>query len=177
VAILLPDVAGADCTVFRHDGLWWMLGADHGDQDTVKLFGWFAPHVTGPWQAHFLNPLKTDVGGARPAGPLFHHNGQLYRPAQDCSTAYGGAIVIHRIVELAPDRFREEQVARIEPVAASRYAKGVHTLCATGNRTVLDAKRHYLSLSKARRTLVKYWHRGRPAAPGGQAPSKHRENP
>ena len=68
---------------------------------------------------------------------------------------YGGAVVIHRILELGPDRFREEVVSRIMPDRASPYPAGVHTITAAGERTVIDAKRHYLSMRKLWRTVRK----------------------
>ena len=62
---------------------------------------------------HRLNPLKIDVTSSRPAGPLFERDGMLLRPAQDCSSTYGAAVVLHRIVELTPDRFQEQCLGRI----------------------------------------------------------------
>jgi hypothetical protein len=153
VATLHDNIAGADCTVFHDGNFWWMLGADHRDQDTVKLFGWYSTDLKGPWHPHQFNPLKIDAAGARPAGPVFSDHGTLYRPAQDCSGMYGGAVVIHRILELGPDRFREEVVSRIMPDRASPYPAGVHTITAAGERTVIDAKRHYLSMRKLWRTV------------------------
>ncbi len=43
----------------------------------------------------------------RPAGALFTVAGQIYRPAQDCSRTYGGAIVINKIERLTPEKFVE----------------------------------------------------------------------
>jgi hypothetical protein len=151
---LLEGVAGVDCTIFRHDSYWWILGCDNDDMDQVKLFGWFSERLEGPWCPHPLNPLKTDAAGSRPAGSVFVHDGRLYRPAQDCSRTYGGAVVINEILELSPERFRERWVARIEPKPGSPYPDGVHTISSIGDRTVIDAKRHEFSFGGLWRALV-----------------------
>ena len=68
---------------------------------------------------------------ARPAGPIFAHEGRLYRPAQDCSRTYGGAVVIHRIEALTPEIFREVAVARLDP----ELAQAARTMGASPLRT------------------------------------------
>ena len=141
VATLLDGVPIVDPTLFRHEGRWWLFGtrADHGAN--LKLFAWHADAITGPWTPHVANPLKTDIRSSRPAGPPFSHDGALYRPAQDCSTGYGAAVVVNRVVWLTPVAFEEEPVARIVPDAAGRYPTGLHTLCGAGGRTVIDGSR------------------------------------
>ena len=44
---------------------------------------------------------------------------RLYRPTQDCSRHYGGAVVIQRIDVLTTEWFHETPVARIEPATRS----------------------------------------------------------
>ena len=154
--VLFEDLPGVDCTFFRHGGYWWMFGGDNRDQDMVKLSAWYSSSAQGPWHPHPLNPIKTDVSSARPAGPLFEHRGCLYRPAQDCSDSYGSAVVINKVVELTPNSFEEVPVQRLRPLADSRYPHGLHTVCVMGNRTVIDVKRHYVSWRKAGRAARKY---------------------
>jgi hypothetical protein len=141
-AVLLEDFAGVDCTPFRHEGRWWLLAMDHRDQDVAKLFLFHADRLLGPWRPHRWNPVRCDLRNARPAGPPFLHEGQLYRPAQDCSRRYGGAVVLNRIDVLTTEWFHETAVARIEPDPAGRYSDGVHTLTPLGaTRTLVDGKR------------------------------------
>ena len=101
-----------DATVFVEGGLWWLF-CTHAD--SAELYVYHAKTLHGDWTAHVLNPVKCDVSSSRPAGPPYRRRGNLYRPAQDCSNTYGGAVIINRILELAPDRFREEFVCRIGP--------------------------------------------------------------
>lgn len=126
-----------DATVVRHDHRWWLFCSE----GSLKLLAFHADRLRGPWTPHRLNPLKTDVTSARPAGPLFERNGALFRPAQDGSLGYGAAVVIHRIVELTPERFREEQVGRIDPDVDGPYPEGFHTINLLGERCLVDGKR------------------------------------
>ena len=143
--VLLEDFAGADATVHFHQDRWWLFVGNHDDQDETKLFVFHAPDLRGPWLPHARNPVKCDLRSARPAGPLFSMEGGLYRPAQDCSTTYGGAVVINRIERLSPDEFLERPVRRLEPAAHGPYPDGLHTLSGAGNVTLVDGKRHALS--------------------------------
>ena len=144
-AVLLADFPGVDTVAFEHDGRWWMLNTSGDDEDQTKLYGWYAPELLGPWTPHPGNPLKCDIGSTRPAGPPFVRDGELYRPAQDCSRIYGGAVVINHIERLTPTEFLESTVARIDPDPNGPYPKGLHTLSPLGRFTLVDGKRHFLA--------------------------------
>ena len=144
VGPLLDHAQVVDPTVFRHEDRWWMLGMPTGEypeQGFVQLHAWYADGLLGPWTAHHCNPLKLDVRNSRPAGPVFRHEGRLYRPAQDCSGRYGSAIAINEVLHLSPSRFEERTVARLAPSPDWPYPAGVHTLCAVDGGVVLDARR------------------------------------
>jgi hypothetical protein len=140
--IQLPDVPLIDGTVFPFEGLYWLLGTRADDDYNVHLFAWYSESPLGPWRAHACNPVKSDITSARPAGTPFLLNGELIRPAQDCSSTYGGAVVLNRVKTLTPTRFAEEPIGRIEPDPGSRYRDGLHTLCVGDGFIVLDAKYH-----------------------------------
>lgn len=146
---LLPDFDGVDTSLFRHDGRWWTLGTRYGDGSMLALHAFHADDPRGPWVPHPLNPVVVDVAGARPAGAPFVVDGVLYRPAQDCSRTYGGAVAIARIDELTPSAYRETVVARLEPLGAGRYREGIHTLGFCGGTIVVDGKRTYRDPRKA----------------------------
>jgi hypothetical protein len=142
VCALLEGVAGIDPTVFQHDGNWWMFYADRERGSNVKLHLASAPSLEGPWIAHPANPVKTDIGGARPGGTPFVHDGVLYRPAQDSTRTYGGALVIHRVTKLTQTQYEEEVACRLMPERNGRYPHAFHTLAAAGNICVADGKRY-----------------------------------
>ena len=98
--------------------------------------------MMGPWTPHAGNPVKTDVSSSRPGGNMFWHEGRIYRPAQDGSRCYGGALAINRIDVLNDLQFEETVVRRIEPDASWPYRDGIHTLSGWGDWCVVDAKNH-----------------------------------
>lgn len=141
-ATILRGPAALDATVFRHEGRWWLTYTDLDAGQYVHLFVWHAQDLEGPWEPHALNPVKSDVRSARPAGTPFVHAGNLYRPAQDCSRTYGGRITVNRIRRLTPDQFAEEPAAVIEPFSDGPFPDGIHTISAVGDVTLIDGKRH-----------------------------------
>lgn len=142
VATLLAGVSVSDPTIVRHDGRWWLFGVDHARGNHTKLCAWYADDLYGPWAPHPLNPLKTDVRSSRPAGTPFHVDGELFRPAMDCSRTYGGRVVINRVRSLSPVDFDEEPCAAVEPDPSGPCPDGLHTLASVGPVTLVDGKRH-----------------------------------
>ena len=140
-ATILRDMRLIDPTILHHGGSWWLFGTRMETGDNLKLFAWYADELTGPWQAHCANPLKTDIRSSRPAGPPFLHAGRLYRPSQDCSGGYGSALTINHVTSLTRDRFEEKFVSRIAPDRLGKYPTGLHTLCGAGNQTIIDGSR------------------------------------
>ncbi len=136
---LIDDFAALDSTVIEHDGRWWLFCTCQDDLPECKLYLWHAADLFGPWQPHRMNPVKCDVRSSRPGGTPFWWNGSLYRPAQDSSASYGGALTINRVLELSVDVFEEEPVAFINP--PDPYPHGIHTLSGADGITVLDGKR------------------------------------
>ncbi len=139
-----------DPTVFEHEGRWWMFGTK-APLTNVHLHAYHAPSLLGPWTPHARNPLKTDIRSARPAGTPFVHEGVLYRPGQDSAHTYGHRVVIHRVLTLTPDAFAEEAVRTIGPLPGSAWNKGLHTISAVGDLTLVDGKRYVHSPVQERR--------------------------
>jgi len=138
-AVLIPGFSGIDNTIFWYDGYWWLACTVWGSSSSLYL--WYATALLGPWKPHAANPVKIDISSSRPGGAPFEHEGQLYRPAQNNSQAYGAELVLNRVTKLSPTEFREEVAARVRPDSDGPYPKGLHTLSGVGNITVLDGKR------------------------------------
>jgi hypothetical protein len=79
----------------------------------------------------------SDVRRARPAGRLFHHQGRLIRPSQDCAIGYGKALVFNEVLELGPTVYRERTLSRLAPDWAFAL-DGCHTYNHDGSIEVLD---------------------------------------
>ena len=185
VSTILDGFAGVDTTVFRHGGSWWLTCTDNEDNPDTNLLVWHASRLEGPWVAHAANPVKIDVRSARPGGTPFVHRGELYRPAQDCSRAYGGRVVVNRVTRLTPQEFAEEPAATFEPSAASPFPDGRHTLSAVGDITLVDGHR-FVFVAAALRHFLRIWGRnlatglGRKlriaSSPGARTPERAESN-
>ena len=138
-AVLLNGVRAYDPTLIEHDGRWWMFVTiqHNGNTTDDELHLYYASDPFGQWVAHPANPICLDVRCARPAGALFRQNGQLFRPAQDCSVRYGYAISIQRVIRMDTTAYEEETVQRILPDWAED-AQGTHTVNQADGITVYD---------------------------------------
>jgi hypothetical protein len=132
-----------DPTLFKYAGLYWLMFTlqDDGAAGSLKLYAYHAPSLDAEFAPHVNNPIKCDIGGSRPAGAPLLVDGELYRPSQDCSSTYGGAVVIQRILTLSPSEFEEVEVLRIEPPAGGAYPAGLHTLNPCGTGALIDGKK------------------------------------
>ena len=146
--VIMRDVRIVDATLHEGTDRWWLFG-NIGDQrvsthEELHLF--YADSPLGPWTPHAANPIVSDPRRARPAGNLFSWDGRLCRPVQDCGVRYGRALGIHHVVELTPTRYRERELARLDPESLDAAADGagtnrVHTLNRDGWLTVVDGHR------------------------------------
>ncbi len=78
----------------------------------------------------------SDVRRARSAGWLFDDGGRLIRPSQDCSLAYGYALVFSEVVKMTETEYEERVISRIEPGAFAGVAN--HTYNRTARFEVVD---------------------------------------
>jgi hypothetical protein len=158
---LLSNTRGADATLVRHQGLWWMffsvVGPDARDQR--ELHAAHAPNLTGPWTLHPQNPIIDDRSGARPGGsPFTLADGSLILPVQDCSQTYGGGIRFLRFETLAPTHI----VAHHEPtrltgdLVSDSHRHGLHTLSSCGDMTLIDVKRTEQRWSRHTLNLIRH---------------------
>jgi len=143
-----------DPTVVWREGRWWLFATKPGVASLTDLYLWWADDLFGPWEPHRKNPVLTDSRSARPGGTPFVHDGHLYRPAQDCSHTYGGALRINRVDELTVDAFRETTVRVLEADPSWPYPVGLHTLSSHGDVTFIDAKRSVINLHETRAELT-----------------------
>jgi hypothetical protein len=135
---LLDGFPAVDPTLVRHDGRWWLFCTHRDQENQTELHLFHASDWRGPWQPHLLNPVKSDARSSRPAGAAFLVDGALYRPAQDCSRRYGGAIALNRVLELTPTRFREERALSLRPAPSWPFPDGLHTLNGIGDVVIVD---------------------------------------
>ena len=138
---ILTGFRAIDPTIFVHEGRYWLFCSSSVHGANEALFAFYADTIEGPWQPHRAAPLKIDIRSGRPAGPLFVHDGALYRPAQDCSRHYGGAITLNRIDRLDPLGYSETTVATLRPDPNGPYPAGLHTIQGLGETCLIDGAR------------------------------------
>ncbi len=143
-----------DPTLWRGADRWWLFCTFHdtGPDTALHLFHGSAPE--GPWTAHPANPVRIGPVGSRPAGPLFMADGVLIRPGQDCMRTYGGAVILHAVRRLDPERYEEDVVRFLDPLPGP-YPHGLHTICPAGEVTLIDGKRWRLDLPGFGRKLAR----------------------
>lgn len=138
-AVLIEGRRLADATPVLHEGRWWLFATSDEDGgsswDQLHLF--HAPDLLGPWTPHVGNPVLIDAGAARPAGLMWHEDGVLMRPAQDCRTGYGDGVAVCRVDRLDEGGYRQSVVRRVAPPPG---ATGLHTLNRVAGWEVVDLK-------------------------------------
>jgi hypothetical protein len=139
---VMMEESMADCTMSRIGDRWWMFATRPGPSGSYwdDLHVFHGPSPLGPWSPHRRNPVVTDVRTARPAGRPFQRGDAWFRPSQDCSRRYGGALSVQQIVRLDPSAYEERTVGRLDPEWRPGLI-GVHTINAIGGLTVIDALR------------------------------------
>lgn len=139
--VIKPDFYAADTMLFEHDNRWWMFtNTDEAEIDEfcseLNIF-WSDSPLSTDWTPHAQNPVIIDSERARNGG-LLKKDGELFRVAQEQGfVTYGHASRIHRIKELTPEVYIEEEVARVIPEFEDG-AHGGHHLHSDGGVTVFD---------------------------------------
>jgi hypothetical protein len=142
--VLQEDVSAVDSTLVQHQEKFWLFTSGLRSQAAwfdgdSELFLFFADCLQGPWRPHPRNPIVLDVRNCRGAGRIQRCNGQLIRPAQDCSSVYGRAVVLNHIDVLSENDYRETPIAMISPDWLDGNI-GTHTYNCSKSYEVLDGR-------------------------------------
>ncbi|MGN6569256.1 MAG: glucosamine inositolphosphorylceramide transferase family protein [Flavipsychrobacter sp.] len=139
---LMENVDAVDTTILFYNNKWWLftnMREYDGASTSDELFLFYADDLlTKNWTPHPLNPIVSDFLNARPAGRVFIHNGNLYRPAQICTPFYGWGVAINHISKLTEQEYQETTVSSIKP-HWEKNVRQVHTLSYCNKLTVIDA--------------------------------------
>lgn len=140
VATLIEGMRVGDATIVEHDGRLWLFGTIGGDGASTwdALHIWWADRLEGPWRALGDDPVLVDAQSARPAGGFFRRGGALWRPAQDCTAGYGGALALCRITRLDREGFKQSVERVLRPGGLEWPGKGLHTLNWNAGIEVVD---------------------------------------
>ncbi|HET6391059.1 glucosamine inositolphosphorylceramide transferase family protein [Hyphomicrobium sp.] len=138
-AVLIENVAASDPTLYRDASGYWLFFASCAGKgspsDRLCLF--HAPALQGPWAPCGPQPLSLDPRTSRPAGHIIGAGETLYRPTQDCTHRYGGAIVWCRFTLPAGRAFMQDEVGTLRPRDV-RELPGGHTFNRCGPLETVD---------------------------------------
>lgn len=138
--VLIEGMAISDATFFEADGRFWLTATTSEDGgsswDCLSLFS--GPGPLGHWTRCGAGPVLIDASAARPAGRVERRDGELFRPAQDCTRGYGSGLSLCRIDRVDEGGFAQSVLARLAPPAGAP-ANGVHTLNRGGGFETIDA--------------------------------------
>jgi hypothetical protein len=141
VKTLMRDVYAVDTTILQRDGTWWLftnIRENDGGSSLDELFLFSASDIFSEhWMPHPNNPIISDVKLARPAGRVFFHNGQIFRPSQDNSRRYGYGININQIMKISESEYQETRVNHIGPDWDKKIV-GAHTINWVEGLTMID---------------------------------------
>ena len=143
VKTIFTGVKMVDCTLFEHEGRWWLFSSikRNGLRYDETLCAYYADNpLSNHWTPHKLNPLMRDFAKARPGGRILRSaDGRLLRPSQDCVRRYGDGLNISEITRLTPDDFEEHSIWHQSGETAGWHA--MHHLDWHEGLMVMDAQR------------------------------------
>lgn len=150
---LLQGLQVVDPTLLYYNNKFWLFFTLKTSLPNAELYIYHSESLLGNYIPHKLNPVKTDIASARPAGSIFIYNDKYIRPAQNCSTTYGGSLVLNHIVELTETEFKEEKLTDILPFDTQQN-KGIHHVCVDSDTIIIDGKKYIYSLQQAIKRIV-----------------------
>jgi hypothetical protein len=139
--VLLTGQKLFDATTMCFGGQQWIFAGGSstgasGHYDQLNLF--HAPTIFERFTAHPGNPVKTDLGSCRPAGAIIAENGQLMRPAQDCSRWYGSGLKLMEIDTLNESAYSERPITGMPGSWLRGSDLGTHTYNRSEHFEVVD---------------------------------------
>jgi hypothetical protein len=155
---LLDGLPAVDATMLQYEGYSWLFCTRKDKLPNTQLYIYYSQNLEGPYLPHLLNPVKTDIQSARPAGNFFYYGDKLVRPSQNCAVTYGGSIQLNHVKKLSPAEFEEETILTLNPFD-KEYNKGLHTFSSQGYTVVIDGKKYIFSGWLAWSRLIKKFRR------------------
>lgn len=137
--VLMDNIPARNSVLCYHQEKWWLFYTLAPTQD-VNLYLASAESLYDEFIEHQGNPVKTDVRNARPAGAIQYVDGELWRPALDCSVS-GGGICMNKITWLDSKAFTEELLYTIHAPSAWPAHRAMGTINGVGDFTLVDVRR------------------------------------
>lgn len=129
----------ADSTILKSGDKYYLIAVKYPDS-LEKAYLYESDKFDGPYEQVEDNPVQMSRSCSRPGGNWFFVNNGLFRPAQDCSVNYGGALKVMRVNSLNP--FSEQEVMTVRPLSF-KYNLGIHTINFLDGVAVFDGYGFY----------------------------------
>lgn len=143
IKTIFENLDVVDPSIIFHNNKFWLFFSRAAEGD-AKLYLAYADSLFGDWKMHPKNPIKDEISSSRSAGEIFMYEGNLYRPAQNCSRSYGASIKINRIDKLTEEEFIESENIEITPNQLGQYPKGLHNIASLGKSfVIIDGKKKF----------------------------------
>lgn len=124
----------ADSTIFEKDGEYYLIAVKY-PESLEKAYLYVSNTIDGLYEQVGNLPVQVSRANSRPGGNWFYADNVLYRPAQDCSVKYGGALKVMRVDSFDP--FQEQELFTVHPLNY-RYNLGIHTINFLNGVAVVD---------------------------------------
>lgn len=118
VKSIMEDVNAVDATLFKYNGKWWLFTVideiNSSLDGSPELFLYFTDNLlSGTWASHPLNPVVSDIRVARPAGKIFFHNGNIYRPSRIAQAGMEKHSILFRYLHFLKLNIRKFMLKRL----------------------------------------------------------------
>jgi hypothetical protein len=136
--IIIKNQPLIDCTLLKYKNKYWIFATEKGKNSNCDLHIYYSDQITGPFNKHKLNPVKSNLYGSRSAGKIFTSNNEIFRPSQNCVESYGYSVVINKIIKLSEYEFEESKIIELKPSDIDSRIKGIHTLNTIDDLIIID---------------------------------------
>ena len=140
--VCILEGAVADATIIKHEGHYLMMATKYPETQQ-KAFLFQSDSLFGPFIQVVERPIQSNRSCSRPGGNWFKIDNDLYRPAQDCSQKYGGALSL--MLEENIQSENESLALRLKP-CKGRFNLGLHTINFHQNYCVIDGYGYFFPL-------------------------------
>ncbi len=141
---LLEDIDANDSSIIYKDNKYWIftnVRTNNYMSCDDELHIYYSENLLSKsWVPHIQNSVVSDVRFSRPAGQFFLHEGNLIRPAQNCSKHYGYGLNFQRVDKISPNEYSELEYEKVIPDWNIRI-KSVHTFNKMNRLTIIDAQK------------------------------------